>query len=656
MKNLRFYFVLLFAFTNLMASVNPELKKMLEKAKEASLVDSSYLQKLSFDIITRAEKENDQEALSEIYIYLGNNAFYSRQFIVARKHFENALKSARNSGNNHWINLAQLRLFFVNYDESRDLSAENDIRSLLIKVRREHDYENVCEILNLLGIILEEKGQTEESAKLYHEGIGIAYKYNLPYYQGVFHNNIGLIKIALNDTKGAVVDFENGLRACEKINHHRLSSHILLNLCVAYLRLKKHEEGTRYLNKLISYAVHNNFKEELISAYMNIGMTYSGLNQNEKGMKYVDSALTIVKRENILKTMAKTYFGKANIYNRMGQRDKVRLCLDSASKVIAVTKNLEDKMSLAYLNYDLESRLKNYSGALENYIKYIELKDSVEAQINSKTIAGLQSNYLLQKKEADLEKEKTERLLLEKENQEKKATIWFMLLGALIVLILVSGYFYFRYNKSLQEKQEQFSHQLIEHTEGERSRIARDLHDDLGQNLSVIKTYLISEVGDLDLKKRLNEDLSKVINQTREISRNLYPSYLEKIGLTRAIASTLEKTQQASGIQCSFEIDEQVEDLSLDQKTHLFRIVQECINNTLKHSGASALKIDLKTVNDEFSFTYRDNGIGLGKEKTGGLGFVSMKERAKILGGSITIEDIAGKGIALNLNFPKRHT
>jgi signal transduction histidine kinase len=151
--------------------------------------------------------------------------------------------------------------------------------------------------------------------------------------------------------------------------------------------------------------------------------------------------------------------------------------------------------------------------------------------------------------------------------------------------------------------------------------------------------------------KVLENELSRVIEQTREISRNLYPSYLEKIGLVRSIARLMENVQNASKLECSFEVSDKVDTLPIGTKTHLYRILQECTNNTIKHAKASALKISISEKNNEFLLVFQDNGVGLTTKQKNGLGLLSIQERTKIINGTVSFEDKLNKSFKLTLKF-----
>ena len=161
-----------------------------------------------------------------------------------------------------------------------------------------------------------------------------------------------------------------------------------------------------------------------------------------------------------------------------------------------------------------------------------------------------------------------------------------MLIMALFIVLFVMYYQRKQIEQQMRVKdmEAEFQRKLLEvsmaSTEAERRRIAQDLHDDIGQSLSMIKSKIShSKCNQED--KILETELSRVIEQTREISRNLYPSYLEKIGLIRSIARLMENIQASSHLECSFDVTERVEDLSISVKTHIYRMLQECTNNTI---------------------------------------------------------------------------
>ena len=127
---------------------------------------------------------------------------------------------------------------------------------------------------------------------------------------------------------------------------------------------------------------------------------------------------------------------------------------------------------------------------------------------------------------------------------------------------------------------------------------------------------------------------------------------MEKIGLTRSIATLMESVQLATKLECSFEISENIDLIPIAIQTHIFRIIQECINNTIKHSGATGLKLVINKKNNDYVLQYQDNGSGLKiKKQHLGIGLQSIQERVKIINGTIDIESGNEGGFILFLKF-----
>jgi signal transduction histidine kinase len=222
------------------------------------------------------------------------------------------------------------------------------------------------------------------------------------------------------------------------------------------------------------------------------------------------------------------------------------------------------------------------------------------------------------------------------------------------ILIIGVGGLYLRYVRITRKQQREFTQKLITSVDQERSRISRDLHDDIGQSLSVVKSKVnLYTKGQLNSLEGIDEEIGQLIDQTRNISHSLHPSYLEKIGLKRSIISLLDKIEKNTGLITSYEIHNEIDALSITTQTQLYRITQESINNSLKHAEAKSIRIMLSKANNEWLFTYQDNGRGfeMNEENGNGIGMQTIKERALKIGGKIQFQSQKGKGFKLSIWF-----
>jgi signal transduction histidine kinase len=343
--------------------------------------------------------------------------------------------------------------------------------------------------------------------------------------------------------------------------------------------------------------------------------------------------------------------GRSNVELELSNFTESEKALMHADTIIRKNKVSESIPDYYYLYYLMYNKKKEYKKALDYHLLYTKAKEEVQLKLNTKALEELQLKYNVQQKEIDLEKEKTKSVLLEKSHQEEVYLRWILLSVAFIAIILVAVVFYLRYYKAIREQQAQFSRQLITNTEAERSRIAKDLHDDIGQSLSILKSKFTNK-NQFENSDIISKEIERVIDQTRQISRNLFPSYLEKIGLKSAIAGLAEGVQNNNKIECSFEVADAAEKIPSETATHVYRIIQECLNNTIKHSKASALKISLTFDENVFILQYMDNGEWKKTSlKDPGVGLLSIKERAKIIKGNLQIDENEIKGFKLTLKF-----
>lgn len=254
------------------------------------------------------------------------------------------------------------------------------------------------------------------------------------------------------------------------------------------------------------------------------------------------------------------------------------------------------------------------------------------------------------------------------ESQEQLISI--LVYGMVFVVLLTTGLMLFFYHsrKKITEKelekielklknQEEILHATITTQEEERKRIAQDMHDAISSKLNVISltTNLLLENDDFEIedKKSLQHILTinnTVLESSRKIAHDLLPPILEKFGLKVAIEELLDDYTRVSKLQILQTI-EPIPELTNIEELHLFRIVQELINNALKHADATQLKIDLSRAINGFDLTFIDNGKGFDPEsidfKTG-LGLQNIKSRAAILNCNLAISSSDSEGSTFN--------
>lgn len=247
---------------------------------------------------------------------------------------------------------------------------------------------------------------------------------------------------------------------------------------------------------------------------------------------------------------------------------------------------------------------------------------------------------------------------------QKHTVCFFELSGRLIHLNEDAAFLHVFRDISLRKEFEQRLLQATLDTEQkERSRLAKDLHDDLGPQLSAIKLYIDSLDSDHypPEKKRLmiqnsKEIIVRAIGSTREIANNLMPNTLEQFGFVEATKLFCDKIRSSGAIKIQLKISPRHLRLENKHEISLFRIVTELINNTLRHAKASEIKINIGLDNQRFLLEYSDNGNGFDleahlKQHPDGIGMANIYSRVRSMNADFKIETAQGKGFTATLQL-----
>jgi len=214
--------------------------------------------------------------------------------------------------------------------------------------------------------------------------------------------------------------------------------------------------------------------------------------------------------------------------------------------------------------------------------------------------------------------------------------------------------------RSTQESLRRISGSLIEAQDQERHRIARELHDDLGQELALVKVMLDRLTGESDAPLKstlagLSSRVSAISDTTREISHDLFPRQLEYLGLQQAVRKLCDEVQRGKEISVHLTIGNLPDQLQPSTSLSLYRIAQETLHNIITHSQAKNVQVELASDNGRILFRITDDGVGFDISHEGaGLGLASMRERVRAVGGSIDISSAQRAGTQIEVRVPFR--
>jgi signal transduction histidine kinase len=198
---------------------------------------------------------------------------------------------------------------------------------------------------------------------------------------------------------------------------------------------------------------------------------------------------------------------------------------------------------------------------------------------------------------------------------------------------------------------------VVEAQEGERRRIAQDLHDHTAGALASVRLAVkrIERDAPPELAERLHEtsaDIAMAIEQLRDLIADLRPKVLDDYGLEPAVERLAGAVHRRTGLEVSFTPSGAVAEVPADVATATYRIVQEALVNVARHAGARRVEIVLAVAPGSLLVTVADDGAGLGEARRDGLGLAGMQERASLVGGRVDVEPRSGGGTLVRFEVP----
>ncbi|NHM07567.1 hypothetical protein G4D82_10070 [Flavobacterium sp. CYK-4] len=335
--------------------------------------------------------------------------------------------------------------------------------------------------------------------------------------------------------------------------------------------------------------------------------------------------------------------------------------------------NIEDQKNYTKELASIYGQLNDFSKALAYSERYIELSDSLETHSGTTEIMNLEAKFKNQENERKikaLQFQKRQALLTaqyDRLNHIVFGLICFILFLATLLLVKnfkaqkrIAAQKEINYLQNLQALQTQKEIEVMQASmmgeEAERKRIARDLHDGIGSRLSALKMEL--QAGDklqehTSSMESISDSLSRAITELRQVAFNLMPETLLKLGLEMALRD-LCFSLNSEKCQITFQAHQISDSMKSDDQVAIFRIVQELINNALKHAEATEIIVDCSQNKGLFLITVEDNGRGFNTDDLAayaGLGLKNIKNRIELLSGKFEVDSQLGVGTLINIEL-----
>lgn len=519
-------------------------------------------------------------------------------------------------------------------------------------------------------------------------------------------NNLGIISAYLGNFEEQLGYSLQVKDAAEKMNDSSILSGVYHSLANSYYSLSQYRKAVEAA--LHSIAVNTAFSEKSMyinRVYATLAQSYDGLHMADSAMFFYKIAITESVRLNDKYAEGSIYGYQCNLYASMHNFGDM---LKAAEKSLALSNELQSRQMLAsslynlayaqYFNNNNKEAYKNINQALS-----IAIVDSLNDELKNcytvlSYIAGRQGDYAVSisakqkadsiteaslnekvlKSTADLEKKyetekKDNQIKLQKVEIKNKSIFNYILIGSAATLLIISllSYRNYRQKQKLQqqrineletEKQLTATEAVLKGEEQERTRLAKDLHDGLGGMLSGIKYSFQTMKGNLIMTpdnaqafERSMDMLDSSIKEMRRVAHNMMPEALVKFGLDTALKDFCNDINQSGALQINYQ-SFGLENVQLEQSTAItiYRIVQELINNTMKHAAAKTAIVQVGKTGTDISITVEDDGKGFDTiilQQAKGIGWSNIQSRIEYLKGNLDIQSAPGKGTSVHIEI-----
>lgn len=410
-------------------------------------------------------------------------------------------------------------------------------------------------------------------------------------------------------------------------------------------------------------AENANFQKS--SLYDNMANCYMYSNRFVEAEKYFRLCLDIDSSFDNKKQMSDTYLNLGNLMLMQKKYNEAEMYLNHSIVFADSTGYKQGKYSAYLILSDLYKATNQYEKAFTSLQTAYSIKGKIINESTESKIAELETVYQTEKKEQQLKLQKAE-------ITKKNYLLWGLIAG--VGFLILSGISFYRRRQiqnrmamqnAVMKQQDIATRAIINAEENERKRIAADLHDGVGQMMSAAKMNLSAFENEISFKDETQkisfEKLIGLVDESckeiRSVSHQMMPNALLKSGLASAVKEFIDKIDNRI-IKINLHAEGLNDRLDSNTETVLYRVIQECVNNVIKHSGATNLDISLIKDEDGIAATVEDNGRGFDttdKQKFDGIGLKNIRSRVEFLKGTVDFDSSPGKGTLVAIHIPVTH-
>ncbi|MFD1615532.1 tetratricopeptide repeat-containing sensor histidine kinase [Gelatiniphilus marinus] len=621
----------------------------------------------------------DKKELEHIYIH--SLLKYAQLYIIkgdyetSAKYYNKAWEILKNEFNYDLYTKYYGDLGVLSFYKGDFKSALQNFDKALQLAEEKNNEEDQLRFLNNKALAMSYLGKAESSLTVHKKAIELAEKLNDSTSLGKSFNNIGLI---YEDMKAYEKALEFYLEALEIKKNGKSKVDVansLFNVAGMYKEIgEKNNDTLLYAKAENHYKLAIKKSEEInygkVILFSKTGMAQLATVRNKplKAIKIYESVVEAAKKANDNQTLRVTYLNLGVNHLKINNLKQAEAYLLKAEPLIVEAENPSDMASVFKNLSVLYKTTNNVAKALEYFEKQYEVEKKLSNNSLKDKISEFEVKYETEKKEKEILLQRAD--IAEKElNLNRKNTQLFGL-GILAIVIAVLGYLLFNQQKLKNEqlkKESELKEALVKietqnRLQEQRLRISRDLHDNIGAQL----TFIISSIDNLKYGFKItNDKLNNKLGTISEFTKDTIYELRDTIWAMNKSEISLEDLQarvsnfvdkasvSANKTSFNFNIDQSLSknlQFSSVNGMNIYRIIQEAINNAIKYAQASNITVEIKKRADKLQFAVKDDGVGFDEsEIKAGNGLNNMKKRAADINAQINIESVLGKGTKVKL-------
>jgi len=540
----------------------------------------------------------------------------------------------------------------------KDKAMEDLDRSIFYYQKAKNPKGIVLSMMNQ-GSILLFQGKTKETLATFQKAILIAKKHRLTYETALLLKNIGVLYFNNEKYDEALRYANRALDIFKSLGKEKDKAMMLNNIGNCYYGKYDDDKALSFYNQ--SMVISEKLKDSSTVAKLlnNIGAIYIDSKKDlKKGMDFLVKSLEIKKRLNDKTALILQYNNIANYYADAGELVLAEAYLKPAFDLAKKSKNKEELKEVYETYSNIYKDKGDFKKALEYYKLFSATQDSLLNKENSEVLENLKIKYQTAEKDAEIT------------NQKSKLFKRNVLVFAMIGLLLFSFIYYKNYQnrqkvklqKEILYQQDLATKAVMKAEDDERKRMALHLHDGIGtllsainMNINVLEDFKEDEQQFSSVLTKTKSILDDAITEVRDLSHQMMPNMLIKNSLSSALRDLIEKTNSPK-LKILLNIDGLKDDIDQNIQVVIYRIIQECINNIIRHAEAQRVKISIDQTSNSINIKIADDGKGFdpiaNTAKSDGMGLENIKSRIEFLKGEITIDSAMGKGTDINVVIP----